>query len=36
MCDRGERYLETVYSDAWVVSHFGAVPDIDTVEPDAE
>ncbi len=23
--DRGERYLETVYSDSWVTEHFGAV-----------
>jgi hypothetical protein len=23
--DRGERYLDTVYSDAWVAEHFGAV-----------
>ncbi len=23
--DRGERYLDTVYSDAWVASHFGEV-----------
>lgn len=25
ICDRGERYLETVYSDAWVTEHFGDV-----------
>jgi N-(2-amino-2-carboxyethyl)-L-glutamate synthase len=24
--DRGERYLETIYSDAWVEAHFGRVP----------
>jgi len=24
--DRGERYLNTIYSDAWVVEHFGSVP----------
>jgi|SRR5215470_14377637 len=24
-CDRGERYLDTIYSDDWVVSHFGDV-----------
>jgi N-(2-amino-2-carboxyethyl)-L-glutamate synthase len=23
--DRGERYLDTVYSDAWVKEHFGDV-----------
>ena len=21
--DRGERYLDTIYSDEWVMSHFG-------------
>lgn len=26
--DRGERYLDTVYSDDWVRDHFGAVPDL--------
>jgi 2,3-diaminopropionate biosynthesis protein SbnA len=26
--DRGERYLETIYSDAWVCEHFGRVPDL--------
>jgi cysteine synthase A len=26
--DRGERYLDTIYSDAWVTTHFGAVPDV--------
>lgn len=24
--DRGERYLDTVYSDAWVIEHFGHIP----------
>lgn len=24
--DRGERYLDTVYSDAWVMEHFGELP----------
>lgn len=24
-CDRGERYLDTVFSDAWVREHFGAL-----------
>jgi 2,3-diaminopropionate biosynthesis protein SbnA len=23
LCDRGERYLDTVYSDSWVTKHFG-------------
>jgi len=26
--DRGERYLNTVFSDEWVANHFGAVPEI--------
>lgn len=26
--DRGERYLDTVYSDEWVTDHFGEVPDL--------
>ncbi len=26
--DRGERYLDTVYSDAWVCEHFGEVGDL--------
>lgn len=26
--DRGERYVDTVYSDAWVREHFGEVPDL--------
>lgn len=25
LCDRGERYLDTVYSDEWVSDHFGPV-----------
>jgi N-(2-amino-2-carboxyethyl)-L-glutamate synthase len=24
--DRGERYLDTIYSDAWVTRHFGTIP----------
>lgn len=24
--DRGERYLDTIYSDAWVAAHFGEIP----------
>lgn len=26
LCDRGERYLDTIYSDAWVAEQFGHVP----------
>jgi cysteine synthase A len=26
--DRGERYLDTIYSDAWVVGHFGRLPEL--------
>lgn len=25
LCDRGERYLDTVYSDSWVKEHFGEI-----------
>ena len=25
-CDRGDRYLDTVYSDAWITAHFGTQP----------
>ena len=25
--DLGERYLDTVYCDAWVAKHFGSIPD---------
>ena len=25
LCDRGERYLDTIYSDDWVTEHFGDV-----------
>jgi 2,3-diaminopropionate biosynthesis protein SbnA len=25
LCDRGDRYLDTVYSDSWVTAHFGDV-----------
>lgn len=25
LCDRGERYLDTIYSDTWVEQHFGKV-----------
>jgi cysteine synthase A len=26
--DRGERYLDTLYSDSWVAAHFGSAPEI--------
>lgn len=25
LCDRGERYLDTIYSDAWIEKHFGNI-----------
>jgi 2,3-diaminopropionate biosynthesis protein SbnA len=28
LADRGERYLDTVYSDEWVIEHFGHIPEI--------
>lgn len=28
LADRGERYLDTIYSDEWVIEHFGYVPEI--------
>lgn len=33
--DRGERYLDTVYSDEWVLSKFGRIPTIDREEDSA-
>jgi N-(2-amino-2-carboxyethyl)-L-glutamate synthase len=27
--DRGERYVDTIYSDEWVLRHFGIAPDLD-------
>jgi len=27
LADRGERYLDTIYSDEWVIEHFGQVPE---------
>jgi len=30
LADRGERYLETIYSDEWVAEHFGQIPSLDT------
>ncbi|MFW6012141.1 MAG: 2,3-diaminopropionate biosynthesis protein SbnA [bacterium] len=32
LCDRGERYLDTVYDDEWVRAHCGEVPSL-TLEP---
>jgi N-(2-amino-2-carboxyethyl)-L-glutamate synthase len=34
--DRGERYLDTVFSDEWVTEHFGAVPDVLTAVPETK
>jgi cysteine synthase A len=31
--DRGERYLDTVYDDAWCERHFGSVPRLDWLQP---
>lgn len=31
--DRGERYLDTVYDDAWCQRHFGGIPALDTPTP---
>jgi cysteine synthase A len=28
LADRGERYLDTVYSDEWVIGHFGCIPEV--------
>jgi len=28
LADRGERYLDTIYSDSWVTEHFGAIPEV--------
>lgn len=28
LADRGERYLDTIYSDSWVREHFGAIPEL--------
>jgi cysteine synthase A len=28
VCDRGERYLDTIYSESWVREHFGNVSDL--------
>jgi N-(2-amino-2-carboxyethyl)-L-glutamate synthase len=30
--DRGERYLDTIYCDSWVMGHFGKVPDAESLK----
>lgn len=35
LADRGERYLDTVYSDEWVEEHFGNVSHLWQTEPEA-
>jgi cysteine synthase A len=32
--DRGERYLNTVFSDEWVRAHFGEIPEVCTLAPE--
>jgi cysteine synthase A len=34
LADRGERYLDTIYSDTWVKAHFGHVPELDSLRVD--
>jgi N-(2-amino-2-carboxyethyl)-L-glutamate synthase len=34
--DRGERYLDTIYSHSWVREHFGVLDETDEVESDDE
>jgi cysteine synthase A len=36
LADRGERYLDTVYSDEWVIEHFGHVPELWDGQLEAE
>jgi 2,3-diaminopropionate biosynthesis protein SbnA len=38
ICDRGERYLDTVYDDAWCMAKLGCVPSLDDIQiwPPAE
>lgn len=33
LCDRGERYLDTIYNPEWVKHHFGALPPLDNLMP---
>ncbi|HEY0606218.1 MAG TPA: 2,3-diaminopropionate biosynthesis protein SbnA [Herpetosiphonaceae bacterium] len=28
LCDRGERYLDTIYSQSWLMEHFGDIDDL--------
>jgi cysteine synthase A len=28
ICDRGERYIDTIYNDTWILEHFGDVADL--------
>ena len=35
LADRGERYLDTVYSDEWVEQHFGSVSQLWQMEAEA-
>ena len=32
--DRGERYLDTIYSDEWVAEHFGDIPHLSQQQPE--
>ncbi len=34
--DRGERYLDTVYSDAWVAEHFGHLAHLWQDQPELQ
>ncbi len=36
LADRGERYLDTIYSDTWVRTHFGEIPAHSTRAPVVE
>ena len=36
LADRGERYLDTIYSDEWVGEHFGNVAELTTVRDEEE
>lgn len=34
LCDRGERYLDTIYSPTWVREHFGDMEDPEVADPE--
>ena len=34
--DRGERYLDTIYSDEWVAEHFGDIANIWQGQPEPQ